>query len=208
MPFYGAQCHAVICHSTLCYAVYYYATQPTPCHYAPTNKGATTRESGNMEVLARYGTEAQKDRWLMPLLQVYSLLCSWSYRYSSLLSPVSSYCTDIPMHCAALSYVISSLIRNLTLFPLLPLHSPSILLNSILLYFIPFYSIQFSSIVFSTTLSGRHSQLLRHDRARCGFIGCHQHGEHGGSRGTGSGALGQQVVDLRGNGSEMQGKVQ
>ena len=131
-------------------------------------------------------------------------------RIASLRSSLQSAPTALTLACTALLYPMPShlTIRNLTLFPLPPFYSPSILLNSIQLYFIPFYSVQLSSITFSTTLSGRHTQLLRHDRARCGFIGCHQHGEHGGSRRTGSGALGQQVVDLRGNGSEMQGKVQ
>ena len=142
MPFYGAQCHAVTCHSTLCYAVYYYATQPAPCLYAPTNKGATIRESGNMEVLARYGTEAQKDRWLMPLLQVYSLQYSWSYRFSSIFPPVSTYCTDTRMHCAALSYAISSHNTKPDSLPFASILFP--------LYFTQFYSIVFYSLLFSS----------------------------------------------------------
>merc|ERR1711998_132293 len=40
-----------------------------PAEFASQATNCTSPDTGNMEVLARYGTQAQKEKWLLPLLQ-------------------------------------------------------------------------------------------------------------------------------------------
>ena len=105
-----------------------------------------------MEVLARYGTEAQKDRWLMPLLQVQ--LCPVRVNAllvrltQSFLPSCSQYLLTPPCVALLSPYLISFHLISLCLIVLYPLLISKYLLLFCLLYSLPFSSLLFYSIPF------------------------------------------------------------